>query len=179
MAFRSVKLSLGMGRSLEHWLYPGLSCGLEERSPPTLYPDSFMEIALGCYVQCHSIEENWVFLPQQLSFWIDSWLVMRFCAYFFSLLGFCLSWISAGLVHTVIVTVSSFVHLPSCVWKNGFLQLSTSSGSYHLSITLSAWIPELCWDGYDEDIPLKTEHSKVSHSFYSVIFLFINVYLVQ
>ena len=60
---------------------------------------------------------------------------------------------------------SLWIHLcVSSVFRRPcFLVSSIPSGSYNLSTSSSPGFPELWWEGFDGDIPFRTECSKVSH----------------
>lgn len=125
-----------------------------------------MESALECgfSTQCHSIEENWFSLSQQLS------LIKCFLArsgtlehFSFSMLGFCLTKACAGLAHAMTVSVSSYVHPPYCICKNAmFLKLFTTSDPYNFSVLSSQRFPKSWKQGCDKDIPFMDEYSKSS-----------------
>lgn len=113
-----------------------------------------------------------VFLFQQINyknFWVRS---VTLCQLSVLVLGFCVVWTFAGLVHPTTVSVSSYVHLSCGAGKTVSLELSTTASLYDLSsfspffllLFLLPYGSLSLRGGFNEDISLRADCSKVSHS---------------
>lgn len=98
---------------------------------------------------------------------ISSWQELDYVPTFSSSCwNVCLSvWHFSCPVHALTVSVSSYAHLPCCVWKC-YLKITHTSGFYNLLVCPHT--PDLWREGCDKDTPSRDEHSKVFHSLYVV-----------
>lgn len=68
--------------------------------------------------QCHSFKESRFSFSKNHHLWIAHWLGVGLCAQCPSfVLRFYLVWGCAGLAHADTIFMSSYVHLPCCVWE--------------------------------------------------------------
>lgn len=80
-----------------------------------------------------------------------------------SMLGPFVTWIWEVFMVTFLVSMTSYIPLSSISGRQIFLQSSITSGSYTVTAFSSVLIPESYVKNFNEDIPLRTEHFKVSH----------------
>lgn len=117
----------------------------------------------GWYTQSYSIgKNNWLSFSLSCQLWIAFWLGV-FCAHFpFSVLGLCVAWASADILHTlaIFVSSSSYCIFPCCIWK--MLSLWSHSPPLVLTVFLLLFhIPEPWDEEYEIDIPSRAEISQV------------------
>lgn len=118
--------------------------------------------SLGSLSGAISFEEKWNYLSQLPSITnIYSASSDPLWPPFPFILGICLYWSCIVLIHTVTITVSSWVLL--CL-ENYFIGVFTTSGSYYLSSSLSTTIFELSVEEYNADKTFRAEHSAGMYS---------------
>lgn len=120
----------------------------------------------GWYTQWEATEENWCPIFQQLLIANIFLAGVGLCAHFPFFMLKCLSvWHFSCPVHALTVSVSSYAHLPCCVWKC-YLKITHTSGFYN--ILVCPHTPDLWREECDKDTPSRDEHSKMFHSPYVV-----------
>lgn len=114
-----------------------------------------------------SVEKTDFPLPRRYQLQIALWLGVGHCVYFFSVLGLCLVCRLYACHHRLCEFISGFVLL--YLEDNVSLEVSTTFDSDNICTSSYIQISEPREEGFDEDIPFRSECENVSqslHTFY-------------